>query len=257
MWIAHAFNLFRSILPLRHWARLNLLVIIVYIVYTLFLYNVCKYVYICIHTRYGSLFFFPSSFLVVRSSRFVNYFYSWPRIFGFPPATPLADSRPYTTPPRPRPRYSAHQVIYSLSSRPSRNWKIHPSTRDKTGHIHGSVWFPNLCAATKTSSEIYYCGRNPPQPPTPHRRGTSPARTCPPLRSSSSLRRVSSDRPPPPPHQQTTLLRRPLQPPRFKIVRFFWCIYPACRYSNIKMKTPEHNKSSVVGRPRTSGEVKK
>jgi len=36
--------------------------------------------------------------------------------------------------------YSTRQVIYSLSGRgPSRNWKIHPSTRDKTGHIHGSV----------------------------------------------------------------------------------------------------------------------
>lgn len=125
--------------------------------------------WVCIYTHTLWVFvFFPSSFLVVRSSRFVNYFYSWLWIFGFPPATPLADGRPYTTPPRPRSRYSAHQVIYSLSSRPSRNWKIHPSTRDKTGHIHGSVWFPNLCAATKTSSEIYYCGRNPPSAPPRH-----------------------------------------------------------------------------------------
>lgn len=71
------------------------------------------------------------------------------RMFGFPPTTPLTDGRPYTTPPRPCTHYSAHQVIYSLSSRPSRNWKIHPSTRDKTGHIHGSVWFPNLCLGHK------------------------------------------------------------------------------------------------------------
>lgn len=88
----------------------------------------------------------------------VLYFYSWPWI-RLPPKSP---SCPYRTTSRARARYSTRQVIYSLSGRPSRNWKIHPGTRDKTGHIHGSVWFPNLCVATKTSSEIYYCGRDPP-----------------------------------------------------------------------------------------------
>lgn len=101
---------------------------------------------------------FRKLFLFVRS-----------RMFGFPPTTPLTDGRPYTAPSRPCTHYSAHQVIYSLSSRPSRNWKIHPSTRDKTGHIHGSVWFPNLCAATKNLVGDLLLRSRSPSPAPPHR----------------------------------------------------------------------------------------
>lgn len=73
------------------------------------------YVYTCD----GSLFFFPSSFLVRRP------ILSFRKLFLFvalnirlPTGHPSRRrSALHTAPPRPSPRYSAHQVIYSLSSR--------------------------------------------------------------------------------------------------------------------------------------------
>lgn len=132
-------------------------------VFDTYVYRVGIHIYYIMYRNGLFSFFIPFSHNILLSS-LAPYFYSWPWIQLLPPQPPPTTS---AARPSPRARYSTSQVIYSLSVWPSRNWKIHPGTRDKTGHIHGSVWFPNLCAATKTSSEIYYCGRDPlPEPPT-------------------------------------------------------------------------------------------
>lgn len=127
--------------------------------YTLYTYYRSRYKHIYTHLLCIEMVFFIYLFFLYSTTPLsCCIFYSWPWI-RLPPNTTLVRGG---RPAEPARRYSTRQVIYSLSGRPSRNWKIHPGTRDKTGHIHGSVWFPNLCAATKTSSEIYYCGRDPP-----------------------------------------------------------------------------------------------
>lgn len=182
------------------------------------------------------------------------------RMFGFPPTTPLTDGRPYTTPPRPCTHYSAHQVIYSLSSRPSRNWKIHPSTRDKTGHIHGSVWFPNLCAATKNLvGDLLLRSRSP--SPAPPRRWPaivcSHTRPSPPLRSSSLLCSVCSDRLSTSPSSSTrSITSTPSTTAAVWNCTSLLVYLTVCIIHNNIIKTPEHNKSSTVGRPRRRWDVK-
>lgn len=121
------------------------------------------------------------------------------RMFGFPPTTPLTDGRPYT-PLRP-----ARARIIRLT-----RWFIHcQAGRVGIGRYTralgikpaiSTVPFDFLIYARpqKTSSEIYYCGRD---PPPPHRHTADPpsyiyvhTRPPPPLRSSSLLCTVCSDR---------------------------------------------------------------